>query len=98
VLERFKPDLIHITGPSEVGMLGAGGAPSGLPLAASWHTNVHEYAARRSIGFCVCFRSAIQAATGQTIEDLAMATAANSIPLHRCCSRPIPISASGLNR
>ena len=30
VLERFKPDLIHITGPSEVGMLGARpGASSG---------------------------------------------------------------------
>jgi phosphatidylinositol alpha 1,6-mannosyltransferase len=30
-LERFKPDLIHITGPSEVGMLGAGlGSPSGV--------------------------------------------------------------------
>jgi phosphatidylinositol alpha 1,6-mannosyltransferase len=45
VLERFKPDLIHMTGPSEVGMLGAGLAHHlGLPLAASWHTNVHEYA------------------------------------------------------
>src|ERR1700679_3725785 len=46
VLERFKPDLIHITGPSEVGMLGAGLAKHlKLPLAASGHTNVHEYAA-----------------------------------------------------
>ena len=44
VLERFKPDVIHITGPSEVGMLGAGLARAiGVPLAASWHTNVHEY-------------------------------------------------------
>jgi hypothetical protein len=52
VLERFQPDLIHITGPSEVGMLGAGLAHHlGLPLAASWHTNVHEYAARRSEWF-----------------------------------------------
>ena len=52
VLERFKPDLIHITGPSEVGMLGAGLAHHlDLPLAASWHTNVHEYAARRSDWF-----------------------------------------------
>jgi len=43
VLERFKPDLIHITGPSEVGMLGAGLAyHKSLLLAASWHTNVHE--------------------------------------------------------
>ena len=39
-LDRFKPDLIHITGPSEVGMLGAGLARNfNLPLAASWHTN-----------------------------------------------------------
>ena len=48
-LDRFRPDLVHITGPSEVGILGAGLAHNlGLPLAASWHTNVHEYAARRS--------------------------------------------------
>src|ERR1017187_8362045 len=39
VVERFQPDLIHITGPSEVGMLGAGLAHHlELPLAASWHT------------------------------------------------------------
>ncbi len=47
-LLRFKPDIIHITGPSELGLLGAWFAyEMGIPLAASWHTNVHEYAARR---------------------------------------------------
>ncbi len=47
-LERFKPDVIHITGPSELGIFGAYFAwQMGIPLAASWHTNVHEYAARR---------------------------------------------------
>jgi phosphatidylinositol alpha 1,6-mannosyltransferase len=47
-LERFRPDVIHITGPSELGMLGAYFAwKLDVPLAASWHTNVHEYAARR---------------------------------------------------
>jgi phosphatidylinositol alpha 1,6-mannosyltransferase len=47
-LERFRPDVIHITGPSELGMFGAYFAwEMGLPLAASWHTNLHEYAARR---------------------------------------------------
>ena len=47
-LDRFRPDLIHITGPSELGLFGAWFARQrGLPLAASWHTNVHEYAARR---------------------------------------------------
>lgn len=48
VLRRFRPEVIHITGPSELGMLGAYFAwRMGVPLAASWHTNVHEYAARR---------------------------------------------------
>ncbi len=48
VLRHFKPDVIHITGPSELGMFGAWFAwRHGVPLAASWHTNVHEYAARR---------------------------------------------------
>jgi phosphatidylinositol alpha 1,6-mannosyltransferase len=47
-LERFQPDVIHITGPSELGMLGAYFAwKLNVPLAASWHTNVHEYAGRR---------------------------------------------------
>jgi phosphatidylinositol alpha 1,6-mannosyltransferase len=47
-LERFRPNVIHITGPSELGMFGAYFAwEMGVPLAASWHTNLHEYAARR---------------------------------------------------
>jgi phosphatidylinositol alpha 1,6-mannosyltransferase len=47
-LERFRPDVIHITGPSELGMFGAYfSLEMGVPLAASWHTNLHEYAARR---------------------------------------------------
>ena len=47
-LERFRPDVIHVTGPSELGIFGAYFAwEMGVPLAASWHTNIHEYAARR---------------------------------------------------
>jgi glycosyltransferase involved in cell wall biosynthesis len=77
VLERFKPDLIHITGPSEVGMLGAGLAHHlELPLAASWHTNVHEYLARRSKWLLRLLPKRQSDATGQTIEDLTMAAAA----------------------
>src|ERR1035437_8606700 len=69
VLERFKPNLIHITGPSEVGMLGAGLAHHlGLPLAASWHTNVHEYTARRSGWFLRLLPERHSAATGRQIE------------------------------
>jgi glycosyltransferase involved in cell wall biosynthesis len=89
VLERFKPDLIHITGPSEVGMLGAGLAHHlGLPLAASWHTNVHEYLARRSSWFLRLLPKRQSAATGQKIEDLTMAAAARFYSVARVLFAP----------
>jgi glycosyltransferase involved in cell wall biosynthesis len=48
-LRSFRPTVIHITGPSDIGILGVILAHSlGIPLFASWHTNVHEYAARRT--------------------------------------------------
>jgi len=76
-LERFRPDLVHITGPSEVGLLGAGLAwKFDLPLAASWHTNVHEYAARRSDWFLRLLPREQAEAAEHTIEDIAMSAIA----------------------
>jgi phosphatidylinositol alpha 1,6-mannosyltransferase len=76
-LDRFRPDLVHITGPSEVGLLGAGLAYNfALPLAASWHTNVHEYAARRSEWFLRYLPPSHAEGAAHTIEDLAMMAAA----------------------
>ncbi|MBI1354159.1 MAG: glycosyltransferase [Acidobacteria bacterium] len=47
-LREFRPDLIHITGPNDVGLLAALAAKRmKVPMTASWHTNVHEYAAWR---------------------------------------------------
>jgi phosphatidylinositol alpha 1,6-mannosyltransferase len=47
-LHAFQPDLIHVTGPSHLGMLGAIlSRQLKVPMAASWHTNIHEYAALR---------------------------------------------------
>jgi phosphatidylinositol alpha 1,6-mannosyltransferase len=47
-VRNFRPDIIHITGPSELGFFGAYFAwKLKIPMVASWHTNVHEYAARR---------------------------------------------------
>jgi phosphatidylinositol alpha 1,6-mannosyltransferase len=77
VLNRFQPDLIHITGPSEVGMLGAGLAyHRDLPLAASWHTNVHEYLARRSDWLLRFLPERHSLSTGKKIQDLTLAAAA----------------------
>ena len=44
----FRPDVVHITGPSDVGILGATLAHQlRIPVVASWHTNLHEFGARR---------------------------------------------------
>jgi glycosyltransferase involved in cell wall biosynthesis len=99
VLERFKPDLIHITGPSEVGMLGAGLAHHlGLPLAASWHTNVHEYLARRSEWFLRLLPKRQSAVTGQKIEDLTMAAAAKFYSVAQVLFAPNPELCALLER
>jgi glycosyltransferase involved in cell wall biosynthesis len=64
-VRNFRPDLIHITGPSELGLFGAYFAwKLNIPLVASWHTNVHEYAARRT-GWLTRHLSA---SLGHTIE------------------------------
>ncbi|MBK8812665.1 MAG: glycosyltransferase [Acidobacteria bacterium] len=50
-LEEFKPDVFHITGLNDISIMGAYLAwKMGLPMVGSWHTNLHEYAARRLRG------------------------------------------------
>jgi phosphatidylinositol alpha 1,6-mannosyltransferase len=47
-IQAFQPDLIHITSPGELGQLGAYLSRAlNIPLVASWHTNFHQFAARR---------------------------------------------------
>jgi glycosyltransferase involved in cell wall biosynthesis len=47
-LRPFRADLVHITAPGDMGVLGLWVAHClGIPLVASWHTNLHEYAGRR---------------------------------------------------
>lgn len=48
IVRQFNPDVIHITGPSDIGLLGLFIAQRlKLPIVMSWHTNVHEYAKQR---------------------------------------------------
>ena len=48
LVRDFNPDVVQITGPSDLGMLGALIAHKiGVPLAASWQTNLHQYARSR---------------------------------------------------
>ena len=47
-LALFEADVVHITGPGDVGILGAWVAHDlRVPLVASWHTNLQEYAEKR---------------------------------------------------
>jgi len=47
-LLQFGPEVVHLTGPGDSGLLGLILAHRHrLPVLASWHTNIHEYAARR---------------------------------------------------
>lgn len=47
-LVEFKPDVLHITGLNDVSIMGSYLAwKLNLPLVGSWHTNLHEFAARR---------------------------------------------------
>ncbi len=47
-LRSFNPDLVHITGPGDLGFFGLWASHAlHIPLVASWHTNLHEYLARR---------------------------------------------------
>jgi glycosyltransferase involved in cell wall biosynthesis len=47
-LKKFRPDVIHITGLNDVSIIGAYLAwKMGIAMVGSWHTNIHEYAARR---------------------------------------------------
>ena len=53
ILTAFRPDVVHITGPSDVGQLGALlGHRLSIPIVGSWHTNLHQYAALRSARWC----------------------------------------------
>jgi len=68
-LHRFRPDILHMTGPSELGIFAAYFAwKLHIPLAASWHTNVHEYAARRLAWLTNLMPGDLGIATGHGVE------------------------------
>jgi phosphatidylinositol alpha 1,6-mannosyltransferase len=47
-VRRFRPDVIHVTGPGDIGLMGAYFSfYYGIPLVASWHNNLHELAGKR---------------------------------------------------
>ncbi len=90
-LRAFRPDLIHITGPSEIGMIGALLAYHlNLPLVASWHTNLHEYAATRARWLIRRLPTSHRTPTAQAIERIALLLTAKFYSLARVLYAPNP--------
>jgi glycosyltransferase involved in cell wall biosynthesis len=76
-LRAFRPDIIHVTGPSEPGILGAWLARSlKVPLVAAWHTNLHEYAAQRSAWLLRALPKSQAPAAQRKSEQVALLTCA----------------------
>jgi len=70
---RFAPDLVHVTGPSDVGQLGTLLARRlHIPLAASWHTNLHEYAERRGLAVLPFLPSSLKTKIGAAIRNCSL--------------------------
>lgn len=47
-IREFKPDIIHVVSPGDVSEIGVYTAKQmKLPLAISWHTNLHEFGSMR---------------------------------------------------
>ena len=68
-LQAFKPDLVHLTGPGDIGFLAVLLAHTQqLVSVASWHTNLHEYLARRLDRLVHFAPEAVRTGMAQVVE------------------------------
>jgi glycosyltransferase involved in cell wall biosynthesis len=89
LLRAFRPDVLHITGPSDVGMLGALAAHRlHIPLVASWHTNVHEYAERRAMPLFFLLPQPWRRRIGHSIRDCSFLLASRFYKIPRVLMAP----------
>jgi glycosyltransferase involved in cell wall biosynthesis len=81
VLKWFQPDVLHVTGPSDVGQIGAMLARRfKLPMVGSWHTNIHEYASRRLLNQLAGLSERRRMGVRLTVESRVLAL---SMPFYR---------------
>jgi phosphatidylinositol alpha 1,6-mannosyltransferase len=90
-VRNFRPDIIHITGPSELGIFGAYFAwKLKIPLVASWHTNVHEYAARRLGWLTRRMSASLGTKTEDSVESVTLNASARFYRLAKVLYAPNP--------
>jgi phosphatidylinositol alpha 1,6-mannosyltransferase len=72
-LRKFQPDLVHITGPGDAGILGVLAAHAcRLPIAASWHTNLHEFASTRLVKLLGALPKGLRSTAGSVTEAISL--------------------------
>ena len=88
-LRDFRPDVVQITGPSDVGTLGAYVAyKMGIPLAASWQTNLHQYARRRMAAAVSSLPKAVGGKLADVTERLSFRASARFYKIPRLLFAP----------
>jgi len=89
MLRDFRPDVVQITGPSDVGTLGAYVAyKMKIPLAASWQTNLHQYARRRMAAAVSFLPQAVAAKLADLTERLSFRATARFYKIPRLLFAP----------
>src|SRR5215469_2922783 len=89
LLREFAPDVLHITGPSDVGIVGALVAHRlRIPLLASWHTNLHQYAERRALPLFAWLPSGWRASIGAHIREFSFRLTARFYQIPRVLMAP----------
>src|SRR5262249_3959664 len=90
MLRDFRPDVVHVTGPSDIGLLGACLAGRlRLSLVGSWHTNLHEYASRRFMPYVSRLDRSTRAQIGGVIVRGVLSVGRWFYSLARCAPCPV---------
>lgn len=79
-LNDFNPDIVHITGPGDIGMVCARLSHTlripKPPLVGAWHTNVHQYARMRATPLLNALPRNLGEQLGAAIEGVSFALTA----------------------
>lgn len=90
-VRQFAPDVVHITGPGDCGILGVIAARTlRIPLVASWHTDLHKYAGRRLVQMLEFLPEAIKSKLDLGAEKGALAATLQFYKLAKVTLAPNP--------
>ncbi len=91
LLEKFKPDLIQITGPSDIGIVGAMCAHKmQIPLSAFWQTNLPQYAGLRAARAVKFLPQRVAAYVSRAVQQLSHRATTRFYKIPRILFAPNP--------